>query len=63
VWAIKVDNPYSLLSVLGHVYLSGVWAGVASRTNTKKTCLREIGLCAQNTIRILVSIVNITGGT
>jgi hypothetical protein len=42
--------------------LSGTWLGVPPRTDTKKMCLKEIGLCVQNMITALGSIVNIIGG-
>jgi hypothetical protein len=38
-----------------------VWLDVAPRTDTKKTCLKEIGLYGQNMITILDSIVNVVG--
>jgi hypothetical protein len=50
-----------LLILIGHPYLSGVWLDVAPRTDTKKTCLKEIGLYGQNMITILDSIVNVVG--
>ena len=31
----KVDVPI----LIGHLYLSGMWLGVAPRTDTKKTCV------------------------
>ena len=41
-----------------------MWLGVAPRMDAKKDlCLKEIGLCAQNMITILSSIVNMIGGT
>ena len=52
-----------LLIFIGHLYLSGMWFGVAPRTGTKKKCLKEIGLRAPNMITILGSIANIFGGT
>ena len=44
-----------LLSLIGHLYLSGMWLGVAPRADNKKTCLKENGY-AQNMISILDSI-------
>ena len=52
-----------LLILIGHPYLSGVSLDVAPRTDTKKMCLKEIGLHAQNMITILDSIVNVIGET
>lgn len=52
-----------LLILIGHLYLSAMWFGMAPRTGTKTKCLKEIGLCAPNMITILGSIVNIFGGT
>ena len=45
------------------MYSSGMWFGLAPRTDTKETCVKKIGLCAQNLKIILDSIVNIIGGT
>ena len=40
-----------------HVVLSGMWFGVAPRTNNKNDmCLKEIGLQAKNMITVLCSI-------
>ena len=39
-----------------------IWLGVAPTTDAKKTCSKEIGLCAQNMTTILGSIVNIIVG-
>jgi hypothetical protein len=39
-----------------------MWLGVAPRMDTKKTCLKEIGLHAQNMIIILGAIVHLIGG-
>lgn len=41
----------------------GMWLGVTLRTDVKKMCLEMIGLCVQNMIIVLNSIVNITGIT
>ena len=38
----------------------GVWLGVNLRTDTKKTCLKEIGLRAQNLLIFLDMAVNAT---
>ena len=37
---VNVDVPNSVmdLSLIGHLYLSGMWSGVAPRTDTKSTC-------------------------
>ena len=49
-----------LLILFRYLYLSGTWLGVALQMDTKKDkCLKEIGLCAQDMITILGSIVNI----
>lgn len=37
--------------------LNGVWLGLDVRTHTQKMCFQEIGLCAQNVLAILHSIV------
>ena len=48
------------LVLIGHMYLSGMWLGVAPRTVTKKSCIqKETGL---NMLAILGSIINITEG-
>jgi hypothetical protein len=46
-----------LLILIGHLYLSGMWVGVASRINTEKTRFKEIGLRAPYMITILGSVV------
>ena len=44
--------------------MSALWLGVDLTTTTKKTmCLKEIGLCAHNTLTILGSIVSMVGGS
>ena len=42
------DNPYLVaLKKIGHLYLSGMWLTVASRTDNLKACvLKETGLHA-----------------
>ena len=43
----KVDVPNSVPILIAHMYLSGLWLGVAPRTTIKKDkCLRGIELCA-----------------
>ena len=59
----ELGNPYLLLVSVGHLDLSGVWSSVAPRLGTIQTCLKEIGLHAQNMITFLDSKVNIIGGT
>ena len=59
----KVDNPYLVIFILlGHLYLSSMWFGATPRLGIKMTCFKEIGLCVQNTIIILGSIVNLIRG-
>ena len=42
--------------------MSGVWVRVGLRMDTKKaSCSKEIGLCAQNMLTFLGSIVNMVG--
>ena len=41
------------------MYLSGMWLGVAPRTDIKKKFLKDSNLCTQSKITILGSIVNI----
>ena len=40
-----------------------MWLGVDPRADTKKMCLKDTGLRAQNILTILGSIVNMVGGT
>ena len=55
---------FNYFSLLKDLYLSGIWIGVAPRTDTKNTCSKEIGLHARDMIIVLGSIVNIIeGGT
>ena len=61
-YKIDVSNLVPYLSWTP-IYVSGTWLGVAPRTDTKKTCLKEIGLHAQNMISILGSIVSMIGRT
>ena len=52
----KVNNIlFGFFFLLGHLYLSGMWFGVAPITATKRTCLcfKEVRLRAQNMIIIL----------
>ena len=51
-----------LLIFIGHLYLSGGWLRADVITETKKTCLKEIGLRAQKLLTILGSVVNIIWG-
>ena len=53
-----------LLLFVIRLCLSSMWYGVASRKDTRSTCLKEIGLCAQNMITIigLHSQRNLRGG-
>ena len=46
-----------LLSLIGHLYVSGMLFDVAPKMVTKKDVLKKIGLCPQNMIIILGSIV------
>ena len=39
-----------------------MWLGVDLKSDTKKTCWKEAGLCAQNMLTILGSVVNMKGG-
>ena len=61
---LQGKNSYLVTFLDGHLYLSGLWLGLAPRMATKKTFFyKEIGLCAQNMIIILGLVVNIIGGT
>ena len=52
-----------LLILFIRLYLSGIWLGVAPKTDiTKNMCSKRIELCTQNMIIILDSIVNIIWG-
>ena len=51
-----------LLTFIGHLYMSGGWLRADLIMETKKTCLKEIGLSAQKLLTILGSIVNIIWG-
>ena len=44
-----------------HLKLSGLHLGVTLRTDTKKTCFKEIGLRTQNTMHTLHSMANKMG--
>ena len=55
-----------LIWLLNHIplkYTCLIKISASQKMDTKKTCLKEIWLCAQNMISILSSIVNIIGGT
>ena len=56
----KIGMPNSVTSLIsnGHLYLSGMWFGVAPRTDTKMTCVHG-GHHVQNMITILGSAVDI----
>ena len=58
---IKVSRPYSVT----HLKYSPIFeCSVGSKNGSQKyTCLQEIGLCAQNVLTIIDSIVNLIGGT
>ena len=59
----KVDISNTLPYLNRHLYLSGKSSGVAPRTKYQRhICLKQIGLCVQNKITILDSIININGG-
>ena len=49
--------------LIGHLYLSDIWLGMAPRMETKKTCLKIIGFCARNMITILDSTIDILEGS
>ena len=52
-----------IVIINGHLHLSGVQLGVDLRMDTKKhMCSKEIGLCAQNILTIMGSVVNIIAG-
>ena len=53
-----------LITLNVHLYLSGTWLGLATRTNiVRDMCLKEIGLRAhQNMVNVLGPIVNIIEG-
>ena len=55
------DDKVVILS--GHLYLSGMWSGVAPKWIPNRHVFEEIRLRAQSMITILGSIVNISGGT
>ena len=57
----KVDNPHLATFLLGYLYLSDMWFGVARRMHTKKHIFKEIWLHAQNVETILNSIFNMIG--
>ena len=45
-----------LLILIGHLYLSDMQFGATPRTDTKKTCLKEIGLHAKNHLDSTVNL-------
>lgn len=49
---------FQLLILIGSLFLSGTWLGAASRVDTKKECLKDIALHAQNMIAHLGSRFN-----
>ena len=59
---VNVSNLDTYVILIRHLYLSSVRLGVDLRTDTKKTCLKEIRLGAQNLLAILGRRVNVTGG-
>ena len=60
----KVDNPYLITFLLKKIIFdSDLWFGVAPRTDTKNTCLQEIGLHAHDMITFLGLVVNMFGAT
>jgi hypothetical protein len=50
-----------LLVLIGHLYVSGIWSGVAPKM--EKHVQKYIGLHAPNMITILGPLVNIIEGT
>ena len=52
---MRCDVPTSVTILIAHPNLSGMWLGVAPRTELKKTLSKEIEQSAQNIITNLVS--------
>ena len=56
-------SPMQLHTLMGHLHLSGVWVRCGFKNGHQRgMCLKEIGLCAQNLLSILRSIVSIIIG-
>ena len=59
----KWMSPMQLHTLMGHLHLSGVWVRCGFKNGHQRgMCLKEIGLCAQNLLSILRSIVSIIIG-
>ena len=59
----KASLPNSTSIAILTPIFSGMWLGMVLRIETKTyVCFKEIGLCAQNTLTILDSLVNMIGG-
>ena len=61
LFKVDVHNPN--IAITWKPFVSGMWLGEDPTTDTKKTCWKEIGLCAQNMLIFLGSIFNMIGGT
>lgn len=60
---IGYEGLIRLLTLIGHLYLGGVWLSADVRTDIKRHVLKKIGLYAQNLLSIIGFIVNRIEGT